>query len=98
MTRLQRERRTVEVMIRMYCRRHHGQHKHPCTECSDILEYSLRKLDRCPFKDSKPSCARCAIHCYNKDMREKIRSIMRYAGPKMMWCHPILAVLHLVTK
>jgi hypothetical protein len=27
-------------------------------------------------------------------MREKIKGVMRYAGPRMMYRHPVLAVLH----
>jgi YbgA-like uncharacterized protein len=27
-------------------------------------------------------------------MKEKIRQIMRYSGPKMIYYHPILALLH----
>jgi hypothetical protein len=29
-------------------------------------------------------------------MREKIRAVMKYAGPRMMVRHPLLAVGHLV--
>ncbi len=28
-------------------------------------------------------------------MRERVRAVMRYAGPRMLLCHPILALLHL---
>jgi hypothetical protein len=27
-------------------------------------------------------------------MREQIRCVMRYAGPRMMMYHPVLAILH----
>jgi hypothetical protein len=29
-------------------------------------------------------------------MREKIREVMRYAGPRMIYRHPIMAVFHLI--
>jgi hypothetical protein len=29
-------------------------------------------------------------------MRERVRAVMRYAGPRMLLRHPILAVLHLL--
>jgi len=29
-------------------------------------------------------------------MRERIRSVMRYAGPRMMYRHPLLAFHHLI--
>jgi hypothetical protein len=67
-----------------------------CLECSELLDYALARLDRCPFQDNKPTCAKCPVHCYKPDMREKVRVVMRYAGPRMLRRHPVLAVLHLV--
>ncbi len=29
-------------------------------------------------------------------MREKIRRVMRYAGPRMLLRHPVMALLHMV--
>jgi hypothetical protein len=29
-------------------------------------------------------------------MREKIRVVMRYSGPRMMFSHPILAIKHVM--
>jgi hypothetical protein len=29
-------------------------------------------------------------------MREKIREVMRFSGPRMMFYHPVMAVRHLV--
>jgi hypothetical protein len=29
-------------------------------------------------------------------MREKVKKVMRYSGPRMLWHHPILAVHHLI--
>jgi hypothetical protein len=28
-------------------------------------------------------------------MREKIRDVMRYSGPRMIWHHPFLAIGHI---
>ena len=39
-----------------------------------------------------------AIHCYKPDMKEKMREVMRYAGPRMMWYHPIAAIKHLIRE
>jgi hypothetical protein len=27
-------------------------------------------------------------------MRETVRAVMRYAGPRMIWRHPVLALAH----
>ncbi len=88
-----REKRTVSAMVRMYCRDIHGR-RDLCEDCSSLLSYSERKLDACPFKDTKPTCARCTVHCYEASMRAKMRSVMRYSGPRMFIRHPVLAIAH----
>jgi hypothetical protein len=54
----------------------------------------MHRIDKCPFQAEKPTCANCPIHCYKKDRREEVREVMRYAGPRMLLRHPVLAVLH----
>jgi hypothetical protein len=92
-----RELKTIEAMIRMYCAHHH-EGSTPCEECKDLFDYAHRRLERCVFGDAKPACANCVVHCYKADMREKIRQVMRWAGPRMMWRHPVLAVSHLIAE
>jgi hypothetical protein len=29
-------------------------------------------------------------------MREKIKEVMRFSGPRMIFCHPIMAIRHLI--
>ena len=93
--RLDREARTVEAMIRLYCRAHHGPADGPCAECRDLAAYARERLARCPSQEKKPTCAKCPVHCYRPDRREAIRAVMRYAGPRMLFRHPLLAVAHL---
>ncbi len=93
--RLRREERTVLAMINIYCRAHHGA-RPPCADCRELADYALRRLEACPFGAEKPTCVNCPIHCYKPAMREKMRAVMRYAGPRMLLRHPILAVLHLI--
>ena len=95
MQRLERERRTVAAMIRLYCR---DQHHTPelCAECSTLLDYAQTRLLRCPFQENKPVCVDCRVHCYQAQRRAEIQAIMRYAGPRMIWRHPVLAVAHLL--
>ncbi len=95
--RLRREKKTVLVMIRRYCRDHHGSPPRAfCPECRALRDYAFCRLDRCPFGSEKPTCAKCPIHCYKPAMRERIRAVMRYAGPRMAVRHPLLALLHLL--
>ena len=60
------------------------------------MDYATRRLDRCVFGDDKPTCANCKVHCYTATKREEVRVVMRYAGPRMMWRHPVLALAHIV--
>ena len=89
-----REKRTVRVMIDIYCRAHHGTSGTLCSECDGLLAYAFCRLDRCPFGAKKTACARCRAHRYSATMRKRIKDAMRYAGPRMLYRHPILAVLH----
>lgn len=82
-------------MIRIYCRRHHGSEGTLCDECDELLAYAHQRLDRCPYQEGKTTCAKCPIHCYRPAMRKQIRTVMRFAGPRMLWLHPLLALLHL---
>ena len=94
--RLARERRTLEAMIRLYCRGRHGTGGELCAECRELADYARARLHRCLFQERKPTCARCPVHCYRPEMRERIRAVMRYAGPRMLYRHPLLALAHLI--
>ena len=94
MRKISREKRTVEFMIRFYCRHKHGKAE-LCHDCRELLAYSLARLDRCPFGDGKNSCRRCSVHCYSSDMRQRIRAVMRYAGPRMFLLSPLEAFRHM---
>ena len=93
---LERERRTVAAMIQLYCRARHGSGRELCADCAALLRYAGERLAHCPFQKKKPICAHCAVHCYAPEQRERMRAIMRYAGPRMLWRHPWLAVAHVV--
>ncbi len=80
-------------MVEMYCAHHHGGDG-VCDECSELADYADRKLDLCPYGPEKPSCTNCPIHCYRPEPRERMRIVMRYAGPRMLGTHPILAIMH----
>ncbi len=93
--RMDRERRTIEAMVRIYCRDHHATGGEPCHECSGLREYAFLRLERCRYQDGKPTCANCPVHCYKPEMRERVREVMRYSGPRMLLRHPYLAIAHL---
>lgn len=90
-----REKRIVAEMITLYCRDHH-QAPAPCADCAALIAYAHMRSDKCPFMENKTFCSNCSVHCYQPDMRERIREVMRYAGPRMIKTHPIMAIRHLV--
>ena len=94
--RLRRERRTLEAMTVIYCRDIHGGAAGLCAPCRELVDYANQRLDRCPFGPEKPTCVKCPIHCYGAAHRERVRTVMRYSGPRMLWRHPLLALLHLL--
>jgi hypothetical protein len=94
---LKREYKTIEAMISLFCRERHGTKKGElCPACRELLDYVHSRLDKCPYQEQKPTCAQCPIHCYKPAMREQIRDVMRYAGPRMFKRHPVLAIRHLL--
>jgi hypothetical protein len=104
--RLRREARTVELMIGLYCRRHHKQAGRPagidpsglCPGCATLFEYARRRIEECRFGAEKPTCARCTVHCFRPSLREDVRRVMRYSGPRMTVRHPYLALRHLLDR
>jgi hypothetical protein len=92
--RLSREWTTVTVMLDIYCRDHHGVAL--CRECQDLKHYVSQRLKRCRFGEEKPTCVKCPVHCYQRERREQIKTVMRYAGPRMLWEHPWLSLRHMV--
>ncbi len=93
--RLDRERRTIAAMIAIYC----GDHHHTdglCEQCAALQAYAFARIDKCVYGADKPTCVHCPIHCYKRDMREAVREVMRYAGPRMLKRHPVLALLHVL--
>lgn len=93
--RISREKRTVEKMIRFYCeRKHKTESGSLCEECADLKEYSMERLDHCQFGEGKPTCRKCTIHCYRPAMREKIRKVMGFSGPRLAIRMPIDWIRH----
>ncbi len=44
----------------------------------------------------KTFCAHCKVHCYRPEMREKIRKVMRFSGPRMIIYAPKTALWHML--
>ena len=92
----QKELEVVTLMIRLYCKKKHKHKKGLCPECEELLEYVKFRRSKCPWGDKKPFCSNCKIHCYKPEMREKIKEVMRFSGPRMIFFHPVIALNHLI--
>lgn len=113
MTKIEKEKKTVALMIELYCRKNHESssptigtdnsnpnanihNSHPlCTECEALLSYAEARLDHCRFGEQKKTCRYCPVHCYKPDMRERMRQVMRFSGPRMIFYSPLVAIRHL---
>jgi hypothetical protein len=96
--RRQREQRTIEAMIAIFCQDHHASKDHLCPECAALAAYARERLEKCPFGDDKPTCVKCPIHCYKPARREDIQNVMRFAGPRILLRRPILAIRHMLDE
>jgi len=96
--RIKREKITLDKMIRIYCKHIHNCGNPPCADCNEIKEYAFKRLLNCPYEEDKPVCSNCTVHCYKPDMREKVRKIMRFSGPRILFRHPYLAIMHLLDE
>lgn len=92
----EQEKKTVSRMILIYCMAKHDSKGLLCESCRQLEQYAQERLSKCRFGDKKPTCERCPVHCYKPEMREKIRLVMRYSGPRMIYKSPILAIRHLM--
>ncbi len=91
----EQEKQTVDLMIQIYCHgNHHTKGRELCSACRELTDYCNLRTDKCPFMETKTFCSACKVHCYSKENKEKIREVMRYAGPRMLLYHPVLAIRH----
>ena len=96
-TKREREKKTVSLMIALYCRKKHGG-RTLCSDCAALDAYARQRSGACPFMETKTFCSDCRIHCYKSDMREKIREVMCFSGPRMIFHHPVMAIRHVIVS
>lgn len=102
-----REMRVVSQMVALYCAAHHDANvrthtahcgESVCVACAQADAYAVARTQGCRKMDQKVTCEACENHCYKPSERERIREIMRYAGPRMMKKHPVAAIRHVLGK
>jgi len=89
------EKITVTKMIDLYCLHNH-ENIETCDECRALKSYSSNKLDKCIYRNNKPACRKCPVHCYAPNQRDKIKEIMRFSGPRLILTNPILSLIHVL--
>ncbi|WP_410770516.1 nitrous oxide-stimulated promoter family protein [Fontibacillus sp. BL9] len=97
--RIRREKATVGHMIEIFCKGKHPKEQKQeglCPDCREMHRYAMNRLSYCRFGEEKSTCVDCPVHCYAPDPREMIKEVMRYAGPRMLWSHPVLTIRHMV--
>ncbi|MDY2856638.1 MAG: nitrous oxide-stimulated promoter family protein [Oscillospiraceae bacterium] len=91
-----KEQKAVNEMINLYCRKKHKCKNSLCQQCQQLSEYAQKRSQSCPFMKDKTFCSVCTVHCYSPQMRTKIKEVMRFSGPRMLFYHPIMAIRHLI--
>lgn len=99
--RIQRDLRTLQAMGSIYCGAHHaGVSKDAaglCEECAATIKFTHDRASACPY-DHRGNCKDCAIKCNRGDQKERIKAIMRYAAPRMLFKHPLMTLEYVVKK
>ena len=92
------EVKAIKTMVTIYCKgQKHEQHgSELCEECQSLLDYANARIDRCPRKEVKTFCNTCPIHCYKPEYRNKIKEVMKYSGPRLLYKHPVIATRHVL--
>lgn len=95
-----KEQLIVEEMIALYCHKMHRTERKEglCPDCRNLCEYAKSRSEHCPYMEQKTFCSNCKVHCYKSDMRVRIREVMRFSGPRMIFYHPGMAMWHLITS
>jgi len=100
------EKQIVSKMIKIYCRHQHGNRflvwykpkNELCLDCEKLKVYAIHRLQNCKYGINKPTCSSCTTHCYSPEMQQKIKAVMRFSGPRMVFYHPIDAISYWIHK
>lgn len=95
MDRKEQEKHLVGKMIDLYALHHRGD-KDNSFDTAVLKAYAFSRVDHCRFGNEKPSCKNCPVHCYNAERKLQIRQVMRWAGPRIFFYHPISTLKHLM--
>lgn len=86
--RREKERRLLSCMVAYYCRKNHGNRVRLCPECADVDRF-IRQRCHCPRQEATRLCRSCPAQCGRPELKEKLRRMVRYACPRMLFRHPV---------
>ena len=98
--RVDKDRKTLETIGRIYCDAHHEGPKDAsrlCPMCRETVNATLARTQACPF-DHTGNCQDCTVHCQRGEAQERIREMMRYSAPRMVFRHPLMTADYLRKK
>lgn len=95
MSRIEKEKKVIGTMISIYCKKNHHQ-KVLCEDCADLQAFALKRLSHCKYGESKTFCSSCPTHCYAPKYKAKIKAVMRFSGPRLIFSHPIMVIHHII--
>ncbi|MFI3231022.1 MAG: nitrous oxide-stimulated promoter family protein [bacterium] len=93
------EEKIIEFMIKLYCKKNCTGEKTElslCSDCDSLLVYAKKRIELCRHKETKNFCANCETQCYSPKMKEQIRKVMKFSGPRMLIYNPRLAIYHVI--
>jgi Nitrous oxide-stimulated promoter len=88
------EKITIQMMIELYCRNNHRNTIYLCDDCSKLLSNATTLINNCPYSP-KPACGACKNNCFSVEHKKRMKQVMKYSGPKMLFRHPILTIKHI---
>ncbi len=88
----------VTKMIGMYCKKHHVQEMKGqlCDDCGALLDYTSTRTRKCRNLENGTFCAHCTTPCYAPDKRGKMRQVMKFSGPRLIFYHPVWVMKHIL--
>lgn len=96
MERIEKEKNIVQLMIKLYCDKKHKHRNEICNECQKLLNYAHEKLKYCKHGEKKSSCKKCIVQCYRQEMKERIKEVMKFSGPRMILYRPFEFFRHII--
>lgn len=99
-THVDKDRRTLEAIGRIFCSNHHEGVKDAaglCPSCRSTIDDTLERAAACPYGHDT-NCEDCHVHCQRGEAQVRIREIMRYSAPRMAIQHPVMTLEYLRKK